>query len=283
MQLSLAYSPCPNDTFLFYHLVHSNLSSNFQVKEELHDVEHLNQKAVQAFYDVTKLSFFAFFHVLENYILLNTGSALGRGCGPILVKKQGKKLSSINNKKILVPGLWTTANLLLNLYLQSNFEPIPVRYDLIINKLLNEEYELGVIIHEERFTYEKRGLEKVQDLGEFWEEKTSLPIPLGAIAIKRNLPEEIKAEFELTLRKSLDMAYANPKIPHDYIIKHSQEKDLQVVQNHIDLYVNQYTREIGEDGKQAVIRLLQEAQKVGLVRRTDSNSIERYIFFSLKK
>jgi 1,4-dihydroxy-6-naphthoate synthase len=283
MQLSLAYSPCPNDTFLFYHLVHSNLSSNFQVKEELHDVEHLNQKAVQAFYDVTKLSFFAFFHVLENYILLNTGSALGRGCGPILVKKQGKKLSSINNKKILVPGLWTTANLLLNLYLQSNFEPIPVRYDLIINKLLNEEYELGVIIHEERFTYEKRGLEKVQDLGEFWEEKTSLPIPLGAIAIKRNLPEEIKAEFELTLRKSLDMAYANPKIPHDYIIKHSQEKDLQVVQNHIDLYVNQYTREIGEDGKQAVIRLLQEAQEVGLVRRTDSNSIERHIFFSLKK
>lgn len=283
MQLSLAYSPCPNDTFLFYHLVHSNLSSNFQVKEELHDVEHLNQKAVQAFYDVTKLSFFAFFHVLENYILLNTGSALGRGCGPILVKKQGKKLSSINNKKILVPGLWTTANLLLNLYLQSNFEPIPVRYDLIINKLLNEEYELGVIIHEERFTYEKRGLEKVQDLGEFWEEKTSLPIPLGAIAIKRNLPEEIKAEFELTLRKSLDMAYANPKIPHDYIIKHSQEKDLQVVQNHIDLYVNQYTREIGEDGKQAVIRLLQEAQEVGLVCRTDSNSIERHIFFSLKK
>jgi len=283
MQLSLAYSPCPNDTFLFYHLVHSNLSSNFQVKEELHDVEHLNQKAVQAFYDVTKLSFFAFFHVLENYILLNTGSALGRGCGPILVKKQGKKLSSINNKKILVPGLWTTANLLLNLYLQSNFEPIPVRYDLIINKLLNEEYELGVIIHEERFTYEKRGLEKVQDLGEFWEEKTSLPIPLGAIAIKRNLPEEIKAEFELTLRKSLDMAYANPKIPHDYIIKHSQEKDLQVVQNHIDLYVNQYTREIGEDGKQAVIRLLQEAQEVGLVRRTDSNSIVRHIFFSLKK
>jgi len=283
MQLSLAYSPCPNDTFLFYHLVHSNLSSNFQVKEELHDVEHLNQKAVQAFYDVTKLSFFAFFHVLENYILLNTGSALGRGCGPILVKKQGKKLSNANNKKILVPGLWTTANLLLNLYLQSNFEPIPVRYDLIINKLLNEEYELGVIIHEERFTYEKRGLEKVQDLGEFWEEKTSLPIPLGAIAIKRNLPEEIKAEFELTLRKSLDMAYANPKIPHDYIIKHSQEKDLQVVQNHIDLYVNQYTREIGEDGKQAVIRLLQEAQEVGLVCRTDSNSIERHIFFSLKK
>jgi len=283
MQLSLAYSPCPNDTFLFYHLVHSNLSSHFQVKEELHDVEHLNQKAVQAFYDVTKLSFFACFHVLENYILLNTGSALGRGCGPILVKKQGKKLSNANNKKILVPGLWTTANLLLNLYLQSNFEPIPVRYDLIINKLLNEEYELGVIIHEERFTYEKRGLEKVQDLGEFWEEKTSLPIPLGAIAIKRNLPEEIKAEFELTLRKSLDMAYANPKIPHDYIIKHSQEKDLQVVQNHIDLYVNQYTREIGEDGKQAVIRLLQEAQEVGLVRRTDSNSIVRHIFFSLKK
>ncbi len=283
MQLSLAYSPCPNDTFLFYHLVHSNLSSNFQVKEELHDVEHLNQKAVHGFYDVTKLSFFAFFHVLENYILLNSGSALGRGCGPILVKKQGKKLSNANNKKILVPGLWTTANLLLNLYLQSNFEPIPVRYDLIINKLLNEEYELGVIIHEERFTYQKKGLEKIQDLGEFWEEKTSLPIPLGAIAIKRNLPDEIKAEFEIALYKSLEMAYANPKIPHDYIIKHSQEKDFQVVQNHIDLYVNHYTREIGEDGKQAVIRLLQEAQKLNLVRRTDSNSIERHIFFSFKK
>ena len=149
-ELTLAYSPCPNDTFLFYHLIHEDTSEKFSVKEELHDVEKLNQYAEQNKFDVTKLSFFAYFHVMEGYTLLNSGSALGRGCGPLLVKKKGKNLKKVKGEKILVPGIKTTANLLLNIYLEKEFEPKPLRYDLIMDKILLEEFDLGVIIHEER-------------------------------------------------------------------------------------------------------------------------------------
>ncbi len=278
MKVTLAYSPCPNDTFLFYHLVHSNLSSNFIIQEELHDVEHLNQKAQENFYNVTKLSFFAYFYVMRHYIILDSGSALGQGCGPILVKKKNKKVKVPKGNKILVPGLLTTANLLLNLFLNKDFEPIPIRYDLIISKLINEEYEYGVLIHEERFTFQERGLELVADLGEFWESSTGLPIPLGCISIQRNLPSSIQEEFDLCLRKSLELAYQNPQIPMDYILQYSQVKDISIVKNHIALYVNEFTKDLGWQGREAILKLFEESQKLGLFFGSNSNSIKLPFF-----
>lgn len=278
MKLTLAYSPCPNDTFLFYYLVHSNLSSNFSVKEELHDVEHLNAKAQINFYNITKLSFFAYFHVMQHYVILNSGSALGRGCGPILVKKKSKKVQKAKGNKILVPGLLTTANLLLNLFLDRDFEPVPIRYDQIIPKLLNEEFEYGVLIHEERFTFEQKGLELVEDLGEFWEACTQLPIPLGCIGIQRNLPNFLQEDFDFALRKSLELAYQNPEVPMSYILQHSQVKDISIVKSHIALYVNEFTKDLGEEGKSAILKLYEEARRLNLLSRSNGNAIELALF-----
>jgi len=265
-QLTLAYSPCPNDTFLFYHLIHENISEFFSVKEELHDVEKLNIDSEKKKFDVTKLSFFAYFHVMEGYTLLNSGSALGRGCGPLLVKKKGKNLKKIKGEKILVPGLKTTANLLLNVYLDKNFQPEPIRYDLIMDKILHEDFDLGVIIHEERFTYEDRGLEKVIDLGDYWENLTGKAIPLGAIAIKRSINNELQKEFDKSLKKSLYLAYQFPEKTRKYILENSQVKDEEVVKSHIDLYVNDFTKDLGQEGKEAVSALWEKAKSLGLVK-----------------
>ncbi len=263
-EFTLAYSPCPNDTFLFYNLVHKQLLEGFQLREELHDVEHLNQSAARGVFDSTKLSFFAYFFVADRYRILNSGSALGSGCGPLLVKKKGKSIGSLKGMKILVPGIRTTANLLTHIYL-SHFTPVPLRYDLIMDSLLREEYDAGVIIHEERFTYERKGLEKIVDLGEFWEGTYSHPIPLGAISVKRTLDEEIQKNLDSALRKSLEMAYANPLEPKKYIRENAQEKDETVIQSHIDLYVNSYTLSLGEKGRNAVLFLLEKALSLGLI------------------
>ncbi|MBK8394745.1 MAG: 1,4-dihydroxy-6-naphthoate synthase [Leptospiraceae bacterium] len=265
-ELTLAYSPCPNDTFLFYHLIHENISDAFSVKEELHDVEKLNIYSEETKFDVTKLSFFAYFHVMKDYSLLTSGSALGRGCGPLLVKKKGKDLKKIKGERILVPGLKTTANLLLNVFLEKNFQPEPIRYDLIMGKILEEEFDLGVIIHEERFTYEEKGLEKVVDLGDYWESQTGKAIPLGAIAVKRSLNKNLQYEFDNSLKKSLSLAYKYPEKTRNYILENSQVKDESVVKSHIDLYVNEFTKDIGPDGKQAVFTLWEKAKSIGLVK-----------------
>lgn len=266
-EISLAYSPCPNDTFLFYHLVHQSLSENFSIKEELHDVEELNLSASVSKYTVTKLSFFAYFQLIEKYILLNSGSALGRGCGPLLVKKKGVDISSLHKEKISVPGLNTTANLLLQIYLKQKLDVTPIRYDLIMNKILSDEFKLGVIIHEERFTYEEKGLEKVADLGEFWESFSGKPIPLGAIAIRRKEEITLQKEFDSCLKKSLDLAYQNSDQTKNYILKNSQVKDPKIIQQHIDLYVNEYTRDLGQAGKDAIYFLLEKAIQLGLVNK----------------
>ena len=245
--------------------MHTEISQLFRVKEELYDVEKLNEFSLQGKFDVTKLSFFAFFHALDNYVLLNSGSALGRGCGPLLIQKKGAKTKGLKNSKILVPGLKTTANLLLHLNLKEDFQPVAVRYDLVIPGLLTGEYDYGVIIHEERFTYEEKGLEQVVDLGEWWEEETGKPIPLGAISIKRDLAGEYKNEFDNKLRKSLELAYQYPEKTKDYIKKNSQSIEDDVIQKHIDLYVNQFTMDIGKEGKEAVQLLYEKAIRTGLI------------------
>jgi 1,4-dihydroxy-6-naphthoate synthase len=263
--LSLAYSPCPNDTFLFYHLVHSPILKNFKLNEVLQDVEKLNQAALVARFDFTKLSFFAYFHVMDNYEILNTGSALGRGCGPLLVQRKGNK-SNPKNKKILVPGLLTTANLLTKIFLENQYEPIPIRYDLVVPTLQKGDYDFGVIIHEERFTYEEKGMEKIVDLGEYWEGISGLPIPLGAITANRKLDYHIKKEFDSSLNESLNLAYQNPDLPKNYIKNNAQEKNDSIIQNHIDLYVNEYTKDLGSEGKKSIEALYLKCLELGIIQ-----------------
>ncbi|XDD48440.1 1,4-dihydroxy-6-naphthoate synthase [Leptospira sp. WS39.C2] len=262
--ISLAYSPCPNDTFLFYHLIRN---TNYPVKEELYDVENLNEFAFEGKFPVTKLSFAAFFHIIDKYILLETGSALGRGCGPILVRKKNTNTNLENYTALYIPGQLTTANLLLSLYTDGNHKPTALRYDEIIPKLLKEENSLGVIIHEERFTYEERGLEKVVDLGEWWEKSTGYPIPLGAIAIRRDMPREEALQFQKELQKSLRDAYNEPKEMMEYIRKNSQNKEDSVIRSHINLYVNEFTKNLGKEGHEAVTYLFQRAIEAGFIQK----------------
>ncbi|TGK82837.1 menaquinone biosynthesis protein [Leptospira bourretii] len=268
--ISLAYSPCPNDTFLFYHLIRN---TNYPVKEELYDVENLNEFAFQGKFPVTKLSFAAYFHIIEKYILLETGSALGRGCGPILVRKKNSKTDLTNYKQLYIPGMFTTANLLLSLYTNGTQKPTALRYDEIIPKVLSEEGSLGVIIHEERFTYEERGMEKVVDLGEWWEESTGYPIPLGAIAIRRDIPREVALQFQSNLRESLKAAYLEPKEMMDYIRSNSQNKDDAVIKSHINLYVNDFTKNLGNEGHGAVEYLLKRAIEAGFIKKPTSQPL----------
>ncbi|TGN14568.1 1,4-dihydroxy-6-naphthoate synthase [Leptospira ilyithenensis] len=262
--ISIAYSPCPNDTFLFYHLVRDK-SQNQEVKEELWDVENLNEFAKLGKYPVTKISFAAYFSVIDKYILLETGSALGRGCGPLVVRKKGNKTELKEGSSILVPGQLTTANLLLSLYTNGTQVSKPLRYDKVIPSLLSGEADLGVIIHEERFTYEARGLEKVIDLGEWWETYTGSPIPLGAIAIRRDIPKEDAFLFQDRLRDSLKMAYTEPKEMFDYIRENSQNKEDAVIRSHIDLYVNEYTKALGNEGHKAISSLYERAIAAGFL------------------
>ncbi|TGK01735.1 menaquinone biosynthesis protein [Leptospira langatensis] len=267
MELSLAYSPCPNDTFIFYHLISGKTKAPFSIKEELYDVEQLNRFADQGKFQATKISFAALFQVADKYSLLDSGSALGRNCGPIIVKKKGANVGTPTGKNILVPGLWTTANLLTHLYLKGNFTPIPTRYDLILDKVKNGEADFGIVIHEERFTYQDRGLEKVEDLGEWWEGTTGAHIPLGCIAIQREIPSETKSALDSAIKESLDLAYKNREDMYDYILHHSQTTTREVADAHIDLYVNEYSKSLGEEGRRA-IRLLQEkALQTGLLSK----------------
>ncbi|RHX84068.1 1,4-dihydroxy-6-naphthoate synthase [Leptospira stimsonii] len=265
MELSLAYSPCPNDTFLFYHLAHGKVTDQFRIREELHDVEELNRAAFLGKYQTTKLSFAGYFSVMDQYSILDSGSALGRNCGPLLVFRKGKNLRSAKGKKILIPGEFTTANLLLKLFLKNDFQAEAIRYDKIIPLLLSGEADFGVLIHEERFTYENQGLEKLQDLGEWWEETTGKHIPLGAIAIRRDLSPELKSDFDQALKKSLELGYQNREETYEYILKHSQDTTREVVDAHIALYVNEFTRSLGTEGREAILELYRRGVEAGFL------------------
>jgi 1,4-dihydroxy-6-naphthoate synthase len=272
-EITLAYSPCPNDTFIFYHLIHSSLSNELHIKEELYDVELLNQFAQQAKFDSTKLSFFAYFQVMEKYILLNSGSALGRGCGPMIIKKNSKKVSSLEKSNLAIPGLHTTANLLLNLFFHDSYKSkptvSPIRYDTIIPALINEQYDYGLIIHEERFTYQDHGLEKVIDLGEWWEALTGKLIPLGAIAVRRSLEEPFQKKLDQLIRKSIELSFQDSTASKSYIKRHSQSLEDKVIEQHIQLYVNQYSIDLGTEGKNAIYTLYEKALDADLC---DSNT-----------
>ncbi len=264
--LSLGYSTCPNDTFLFHALTHGLIPCDpFQFSVFLEDVETLNQKAKSSVFHVSKLSFAAIGHLQDTYALLRSGAALGRGCGPLIVARPGMKLENILSGRIAVPGLWTTAFLLLTLYLNKTPETIPMTFDRIMPSLQKGEADYGIIIHEGRFTYPEYGLVKLLDLGEWWEQTTSMPIPLGGICIRRSLGPDIARKIEFLIRESVEFAFRHPEASREYVSMHSQEMSSETVKRHIELYVNSFTVDLGEEGVKAVETLFSMARECGAI------------------
>ena len=255
MKFTLGFSPCPNDTFIFDALVNRKIDTEgIEVNAVLEDVQTLNEWAIAGKLDITKLSFPAFFQSSQNYVLLDAGSALGKGVGPLLITKDKNHLPEevVNNSEIALPGINTTANLLFSFaYPDANKKQFTI-FSAIEDAVLSGKSKLGVIIHENRFTYKQRGLHKVVDLGEYWETKMNAPIPLGGIAIKRNIDPAITGKINRLIRKSLDYAFAHYPFITDYVKRHSQEMSENVMRKHIELYVNDYSLDLGENGKKAI-------------------------------
>lgn len=264
--LSLGYSTCPNDTLVFYALAGRRIDCHdLDFRIELSDVEQLNQKARRGLLDVSKLSFAALGNMLDAYGLLRSGAALGRGCGPLIVARPGVGLDALTRGPVAVPGLWTTAAMLLGLFATGPLDCIAMTFDRIMPSLKNGRYDIGVIIHEGRFTYESYGLKCLLDLGRWWEETTGMPIPLGCIAARRDLPEKVIRWIENTIRESVRYGLANRLEAMPYITCHAQEMAPSVIDRHIDLYVNDYTIDLGEEGVAAVETLFRIARQKGLL------------------
>lgn len=256
-KLSIGYSTCPNDTFIFDAMVHGKIDTEgLEFEPVLEDVEKLNTRAFKGELDITKISYHALIYLQNSYSLLNSGSALGSNCGPLLISKHAIDPLQLAPEKIGIPGKFTTANLLLQLYLGKRLNAKEYLFSEIESALLNDEIDADVIIHESRFTYEQKGLKKIQDLGEYWETKSGLPIPLGGIAAKKELGSELEEKIDRVLKRSVQYAFDFPDSSQEYVKKHAQEMSQKVMQSHISLYVNAYTLDLGETGKKAIAHLL---------------------------
>jgi len=328
MKLSLGFSPCPNDTFIFDAMIHQKIDTeglSFEVVFD--DVETLNQKAFKTELDITKLSYHAYAYLTEKYVLLHAGSALGFGVGPLLICNNEDYISAdalqnlqphtsvlipqssnliphtsdpiphpiaigssnlrpqssdpvpqtsdlrppTSNLRIGIPGKYTTANFLLSMAFPEAKNKIEMKFFEIESALLNDQIDMGVIIHENRFTYQEKGLKKIIDLGEFWEDLTQGPIPLGGIMIKRELPEEIKQKVNRIIRRSVQYAFDHPESGMDFICSLSQEMSKEVINKHIELYVNKFSIDLGEVGRKAVNTFFEEAYKGGIIPETKQN------------
>ena len=255
MKLTLGFSPCPNDTFIFDALVNKKIDTEgLEFDVVLEDVETLNKWSFEKNLDITKLSYPAFFQNLDKYILLNSGAALGKGVGPLLISKQNIQHSTFNFQQatIALPGKNTTANLLFSFAYPAAKNKKHMIFSAIEESVLSEQTELGVIIHENRFTYQQKGLHKVTDLGEYWEEKMKAPIPLGGIAVKKSIDKETSLKIDRLIRKSIEFAFSNYPLITEYVKQHSQEMSEGVMRQHIELYVNNFSIDLGNDGKQAI-------------------------------
>lgn len=286
MKLTLGFSPCPNDTFIFDALIHHKIDTEgleFDVVYE--DVETLNLKAFKGDLAITKLSYHAFAYAVEDYELLDAGSALGFGVGPMLInhdehlaRELQEKLSSntpltaaLQQLKVGYPGKYTTANFLLGLAFPELKNKKELVFSEIEGALLSGDIDLGLIIHENRFTYQEKGLFKVVDLGDYWEKTTNCPIPLGGIVVKRSIPADIKEKLNRILRASVEYAFANPTSGLEFIKSHAQEMSIEVMYKHIDLYVNKYSIALGKEGHSAIEIMFNKAQDMGFIPKTDKN------------
>lgn len=260
MNLSIAYSPCPNDTFIFDALAHQKIDTEGLTFDIIHgDVETLNREAMDGKYDITKLSYHAFAYMSNHYQLLTAGSALGRGCGPLMISKDEIPRSKIEFCLIGIPGRLTTANFLMTLAFPEAATKKEMVFNEIENALLNDAIDIGLIIHENRFTYIHKGLKKIIDLGEWWEKKYELPIPLGGIVTRRDFEPALQLKINRVVKRSVEFALANPAQTMAYVRDHAQEMDEQVMQQHIALYVNDFSVDLGEEGKAAITALYEVA------------------------
>jgi 1,4-dihydroxy-6-naphthoate synthase len=260
MKLTLGFSPCPNDTFIFDALVNHKIDSEgLEFEVMLEDVQTLNEWAINGKLDITKLSYGVLPLVMEKYIVLNSGGALGKGVGPLLITAREMKNDKLRmkNEKVGVPGRNTTAHLLFSLaYPEANNKQFMV-FSAIEEAVLSGKVDYGVIIHENRFTYQDKGLHKVIDLGDYWEKETGLPIPLGGIVMKRTIENNLTKKVDRLIRKSIKYAFQHYPLITEYVKQHSQEMSEAVMRQHIDLYVNDYSLELGSKGKEAVNKLLE--------------------------
>lgn len=255
-ELTFGFSPCPNDTFAFHALVHGLVDAPFRVRPVLLDIEELNRRALIGEFDLTKLSVGAFAAVGDGYRLLRSGAALGRGVGPLVVARQPGPLLEVVAGRVAIPGAATTAYRLLRLAAPTLGEVIEVRYDRILSAVEHAEFDAGLIIHESRFTYQAHGLVKVVDLGDWWEAETGLPVPLAGICARAGLDEGITEAAEQGIRASVAYAFANREASRAYVRAHAQEMSDAVCDQHIGLYVNEFSLDIGEEGHRAIARLV---------------------------
>lgn len=271
MELTLGFSSCPNDTFIFDALLHGKIDTEgLTFVPIIEDVESLNHKANKHLLDITKLSYHAYAYLTHQYKLLNAGSALGFGVGPLLIRN-----SEIRNQnselRVGIPGRLTTANFLLSIAYPELKNKVEMVFSEIEGALLSREIDLGLIIHENRFTYESKGLIKVKDLGEYWEETSGAAIPLGGIVVSRKLDEATQMKIDRVLRRSIEFAFANRKSSYDFVRAHSQEMSEEVMYKHIDLYVNQYSVDLGDEGIKAVRTLFNKAVEQGVIEHYESD------------
>ncbi len=268
--IPIGFSPCPNDTFIFDALVNQKIDTgNLHFEPVLEDVQTLNQWAIEEKLMVTKLSYGVWPLVLKNYNLLNSGSALGRGVGPLLITNAELGMTNIDDCLIAIPGENTTAHLLFSLAYPNAKNKTFLRYDEIENFVLDDK-GLGVIIHENRFTYAQKGLVKITDLGDYWETKTGFPIPLGGIVVKKTVQPIIQKQIDLLIKQSIEFAFSNYPNLNDYIRSHALEMSEEVMRKHIDLYVNNYSLDLGDEGRAAVQKLMDVYKTMDHGRQTTS-------------
>ena len=268
MTLTLAFSPCPNDCFIFDALVHGRIDvEGLEFDVRLGDVEALNMAAFTGDVDITKLSFHAYAYCADRYVLLDAGSALGRNCGPLLISRRPIAVAeaAAGRLRIAIPGRYTTANFLLGYAFPLATDKTELLFSDIEPAVLDGRYDAGLIIHENRFTYAAKGLHKIVDLGEYWESTTGAAIPLGGIVIRRGLSEEVKQKVNRVVRRSVEYAVSHRQASLPYVRAHAQEMDEAVMYQHIDLYVNDYSVDLGEEGRRAIELLFDKGAATGVI------------------
>lgn len=267
MNFTLGFSPCPNDCFIFDALIHKKIDTqgiDFEVVME--DVEALNNRAFNQELDITKLSYHAFLYLTNHYALLNSGSALGFNCGPLLVKKATAEIQNLDTASIAIPGRFTTANFLLTIAFPNAKNKKELLFSDIEDAILLNKVDAGLLIHENRFTYQEKGLEKIIDLGEFWENLIHAPIPLGGIVVKRNIDNSFQKTIDHLIKQSVEFAFANPESCMPFVKQHAQEMSEEVMKKHIALYVNDFSIDLGNTGKKAIQLLFNKAIENNLIQ-----------------
>jgi len=262
MKLTLGFSPCPNDTFIFEALVHGRVDTEgVSFDWFLADVEELNRRAMEGSVDVTKMSFHAYAVAAANYLILDSGSALGHNNGPLVVSRRKMYPDELEDALIAIPGKYTTANLLFSIFWPGASRKREYIFSDIPEAVMSGEVDAGLIIHETRFTYLSLGLKKVADTGEYWEKMTGMPVPLGGIVVHRSVNEDVAAKVSRSIRRSIEYAWADQSASVDFIRRHAREIDSAVTREHISLFVNGFSLSLGKDGKAAIERLYSVARE----------------------